>query len=590
MDEPDFQLDQWRKMNAYSYIVLDEKANPEDFEKKLVEFKNIYYEPWKDLTEFRVQPLLDIHLRNTKEFDMANTSNQSILLVVFGISILILIIAAINYMNLSVARSLARAKEVGLRKVVGGTKSMIVVQFLSESMMVTFFALFSGIVLAELIMPGFNDFVQTNVAPNYLKESWKLMSFAFLLGIVSGSYPAFYVSSFQPAFVLKSRSGGGNGGSWLKKTLVIFQFSVSVILLIGTGIIYQQFSFIRNMDLGFKKDVMLNVYLWNDSIGVNSTQLKNNLASVPGVKQTGLSDHVPGSEPWFEHFWPQGFESHMPLRTSNIDTDYIPVLGLQILNGRNFSDEYGLDTASCIINEAAVKHFGWTNEQAIGRTIKYNFSNSWEEMITAHIIGVVNNYHYQSLHVQVEPVVLTMHKKYFPIVTAQLESKNIQQTISAIEEEYKKLNFAYPFDYEFLDNQVEEMYIVDQKVGQLLIWFSLLSVFIACLGLLGLSSYAVEKRTREIGVRKVFGASVKNVLYIFTKEFSGLVLIASIIAIPLGWFAMNQYLQQFAYRTAMGWWVFVLSALIAFIIALATVGLQAYKYALRNPAEVLKYE
>jgi len=439
-------------------------------------------------------------------------------------------------------------------------------------------------------MPGFNDFVQTNVAPNYLKESWKLMSFAFLLGIVSGSYPAFYVSSFQPAFVLKSRSGGGNGGSWLKKTLVIFQFSVSVILLIGTGIIYQQFSFIRNMDLGFKKDVMLNVYLWNDSIGVNSTQLKNNLASVPGVKQTGLSDHVPGSEPWFEHFWPQGFESHMPLRTSNIDTDYIPVLGLQILNGRNFSDEYGLDTACCIINEAAVKHFGWTNEQAIGRTIKYNFSNSWDEMITAHIIGVVNNYHYQSLHVQVEPVVLTMHKKYFPIVTAQLESKNIQQTISAIEEEYKKLNFAYPFDYEFLDNQVEEMYIVDQKVGQLLIWFSLLSVFIACLGLLGLSSYAVEKRTREIGVRKVFGASVKNVLYIFTKEFSGLVLIASIIAIPLGWFAMNQYLQQFAYRTAMGWWVFVLSALIAFIIALATVGLQAYKYALRNPAEVLKYE
>jgi len=183
-----------------------------------------------------------------------------------------------------------------------------------------------------------------------------------------------------------------------------------------------------------------------------------------------------------------------------------------------------------------------------------------------------------------------MHKKYFPIVTAQLESKNIQQTISAIEEEYKKLNFAYPFDYEFLDNQVEEMYIVDQKVGQLLIWFSLLSVFIACLGLLGLSSYAVEKRTREIGVRKVFGASVKNVLYIFTKEFSGLVLIASIIAIPLGWFAMNQYLQQFAYRTAMGWWIFVLSALIAFIIALATVGLQAYKYALRNPAEVLKYE
>lgn len=589
-DELNFQLDQWRKMNAYTYVVLDENTNPEAFEMKLSEFINTYMEPWKDLMEFRVQPLLDIHLRNTKEFDMANTSNQSILLVVFGISILILIIAAINYMNLSVAQSLARAKEVGLRKVVGGTKSMIVVQFLSESLMVTFFALFSGIVLAELIMPGFNDFVHTNIAPNYLKESWKILSFALVLGIVSGSYPAFYVSNFQPAYVLKGRSGNSVGGSWLKKILVIFQFSVSVILLIGTGVIYQQFSFIHNMDLGFKKDVMLNVYLWNDSTGVNSKQLKNNLTSVPGVKQIGLSDHVPGSEPWFEHFWPEGFESHMPLRTSNINPDYIPVLGLQLKNGRNFSNEYSLDTASCIINEAAVKHFGWTNEEAIGRTIKYNFSNSWEEMITARIIGVVNDYHYQSLHVNVEPIVLTMHKKYFPIVTAQLEGGNIQQTVNSIEDEYKKLNFAYPFEYEFLDTQVEEMYIVDQKVGQLLIWFSLLSVFIACLGLLGLSSYAVEKRTREIGVRKVFGASVKDVLSIFTKEFSGLVLIASIIAIPIGWFAMNQYLQQFAYRTTMGWWIFVSSALIALIIALATIGFQAYKYALRNPAEVLKYE
>jgi len=211
-------------------------------------------------------------------------------------------------------------------------------------------------------------------------------------------------------------------------------------------------------------------------------------------------------------------------------------------------------------------------------------------MITAHVIGVVNDYHYQSLHVKVEPVVLTMHKKYYPIVTAQLEGDHVQQTINSIENEYKKLNYAFPFDHAFLDKHVEEMYIVDQKLGQLLIWFSLLSVFIACLGLLGLSSYAVEKRTREIGVRKVFGASVKDVLYIFTREFSILVLMASAIAIPVGWYAMEQYLQQFAFRVTMGWWIFILSALIAFVIAIATVSLQAYKYAQRNPAEVLKWE
>lgn len=589
-NEPDFQLDQWRKMNVYSYIVLDGLTNPEVFEQKLVTFKDRHLEPWKDLMDFKVQPLLDIHLRNSKEFDMAKTSNISMLLVVISIAILILIIAAINYMNLSVARSLIRSKEVGLRKVVGGSKKMILFQFLGESILLTFFALFSGIVLTELLLPSFNNFVQEGVSPDYFNESWKLILLAIVLGIVSGSYPAFYVSSFQPAKVLKGRSGNMVGGKFLKKVLVIFQFTVSIILLIGTGVIYQQFTFIRNMDLGFNKEVMVNVFLWNDSTSVHSQQLKNSIAAVPGVKQVALSDHVPGSEPWFEHFWPEGYESHMPLRTSNINPDYIPVMGLELIKGRNFSNEYGLDTACCILNEAALKHLGWTSDEAIGKTIKYNFSNSWDEIINAHVIGVVRNYHYQSLHVEVEPVVLTMHKKYFPIVSVRLEGNNLQETIRGIEEKYNQLNYVFPFEYDFLDKLVKEMYIVDQKLGQLLILFSLLSVFIACLGLLGLTSFTIQRRTREIGIRKVFGASVKDVLIIFTKEFSNLVVVAAVLAIPIGWFAMDKYLQQFAYRIVPAWWIFLLSAILALLIAIGVVGYQAYKYAKTNPAEVLKWE
>lgn len=589
-DEPDFQSDQWRSMSTYSYVLLDNNTKPQDFEEKLVAFKDTYLEPWKDLMDFKVQPMLDIHLRNTKEFEMAKTSNLSLLLIVMGIAFLILLIAAINYMNLSVARSLVRSKEVGLRKVVGASKKMIITQFLGESILLSFVALVTGIVLTEFLMPGFNSFVQAGISPDYMRELWKLLLLAIFLGLLTGSYPAFYLSSFQPAKVLKGRSGSATGGKLLKKILVIFQFAVSILLLIGTMTIYLQFSFIRKMDLGFDKDVTMNIFLWNDSTGVYAKKLKNDIEGVPGVQKIALSDHVPGNEAWFEHFWPEDYESHMPLRTANINPDYIPTLGIELVAGRNFSNDFGLDTASCILNEAAVRHLGWTNENSIGRIMKYNFSNDWDDMITAHVIGVVRDYHYQSLHVQVEPVVLTMHKKYYPILSVRLGEADLQQTISAIEEEYNGLNYAFPFDYAFLDNQVEEMYVVDQKVGQLLIWFSLLSVFIACLGLLGLTSFTIQRRTREIGVRKVFGASVKDIITIFTGEFTNLLLIASVIAIPLGWFAMDLYLQQFAYRIIPAWWIFPLAAIVSFGWAIGLVSFQAYKYTFTNPAEVLKWE
>ncbi|MEZ5196752.1 MAG: FtsX-like permease family protein [Bacteroidales bacterium] len=589
-DDPEFREDDFRSLDMYTYVLLDEKTDPMAFERKLVQFKNNYLEPYKDLLDMRVQPMLDIHLRSHNEFEAANTSSRTLLLIVLGIAVLILVIAGINYMNLAVAQSLMRSKEVGLRKVVGATRQKIIFQFIGESVLITLIALFTGIMLMELILPAFKTFTQTDFNPNYLQELWKLMGLVVIIGIISGSYPAFYVSTFQPAKVLKGRTISGNGGGLLKKALVVFQFAISVVLLIGTGIIYQQFNFIKNKDLGFRRDVMLNVYLWNDSTGAYSGQFRDELKNIPGIESVCQSDHVPGNEPWFDHFWPEGFDSHMPLRTLNVSPEYIPTLDLKLLAGRNFSEENSLDTAACILNEAAVKHFGWELNDAIGKTIKYNFSNRWEEIIAAKVIGVVKDYHFQSLHQKIEPVVITMHKKYYPILTMQMNRNNAKQTVETIEAKYAKLGYPFPFDYEYLDKGVEEMYMIDYKLGKILIWFSLLSVLIACLGLMGLSSFAVEKKTREIGVRKVFGASVKEIMAFIVKEFSVLVLIAAFIAIPVGWYAMNQYLDQFAYRDQMSWWVFLLSAIVAFIVAMLTVGFQTYKYAMKNPAEALKWE
>jgi len=587
---PEFKPDAWRDMSAYTYVVLSDNTDHLAFEEKLIDFKIKYQEPYKDLIEFRVQPMLDVHMKSTKEFEQATTSSHTMLLSIAGIALVILIIASINYMNLSVARSLTRSREVGLRKVVGASKRMIITQFISESVIIVFIALFTGIVLSELILPIFNDFAETNISPDYLNEFPIIIGLGVLMGLVSGSYPAFFVSGYQPVKVLKSMTSDQKGGNGLKKVLVVFQFTVTIILLIATGVIYSQFSFIKNKDLGFNRDVMVNIYMWNDTSGRVATEFYNQLHSIPGVKDICLSDHVPGREPWFEHFWPEGFESHMPLRTVNVSPEYLPFFDLKLLEGRNFSDEFSTDTAACIINEAALEHFGWNAKDAIGKKIKNNFSRSWDEIIAAPVIGIVKDFHYSSLHKKIEPLVMTMHKKYYPIITVTLNGTSPSQVIGGIEEKYAELGYNYPFDFSFMDSDIREMYLLDKKIGQLIIVFSGLSIFIASLGLLGLSSFSLRRRMQEIGIRKVYGASVWDVLYIFTKEFSILILIASIVAIPTGWYFSKLWFENFAYHGKIGAWLYLLSALVALLIALATVTVQAYRYANQNPAEVLKYE
>ncbi len=590
MNLHEFTTTEWRDLGTYAYIVLNAQTDYLDFEKKLPGFENRHLEDYKDVMEYRVQPMLDIHLRSEKEFEAAKTFSNVALLSVAGIALVILIIAAINYMNLAVARSLTRSKEVGLRKVVGASKKSIAHQFLTESLLLTFIALFTGIVAAELILPDFRNFVKADIQLDIFNNLPQIVLLGVIVGILSGSYPAFFVTRFQPITALKGTMVSNKGGNGIRKVLVILQFMITISLLTASGVIYRQFQYISDKELGFDNDVKINIYFWDDPNGKITNNFATRLQGIPGIDRICVSDHVPGRSPWFEHFWPQGFDSHLPLRTLNVAPEYIPVFGFELLAGRNFSHEFGTDTAACIINEAAMKHFGWKPDETLGKTIKYNFSRSWDNMINAQVIGVVKDYHYQSLHQNIEPVVMTMHKKYYPIVSAVINSNDMETTIHKIEGAYNKMQYNYPFEFSFTNQDIEEMYMIDQKIGKLVLWFSLISVFIACLGLLGLTTFSLRQRTKEIGIRKVFGASFGDVLRIFSRELSILMLIASILAIPVTWLFMQEYYTNFAYHSPVSWWVFVVSVFIAFIIAHFTIGFQTYRLSRKNPVDALRYE
>lgn len=580
----------WRDLSAYTYVLLNKTNDGSLLEGKLDDFILKYQEPYKDLLAFHVQPLLDIHLHSSNDFEMARTANRQILLVIMGIAALILLVACINFMNLTVARSLLRSREVGLRKVVGATRWKVILQFLGESILISFLAFVSGAVLAEMILPLFNDFTLSEVRPDYRNGLWKLAVLALTIGIVSGSYPAFYISMFQPAMVLKSGWSHSKKTGLFRRLLVTFQFTVTIVLLIATGIIYYQFSFIQNKDLGYSSEPILNVYFWNDSTHKYASVFEHSLREIPGISDICRSDYVPGGEPWYDHFWPEGSESHMPIRTANITEAYLPVIGLHLLQGRNFDATSGLDSATCIINEAAIKHFQWDEDEVLGKSVKFNFSNSWDEMITSRVIGVVKDFHYQSLHQSIEPIVLTTHDPFKPVVSMRISNRFEKEELAAVQTKFNELNYPFPFDYDFLEEKRRDLYTIDNKIATLVIIFSLLAIFIAGLGLLGLASFATEKRAREISVRRVFGATEVDVLKIFNKEFSVLVIIASVLAVPLSWIIMEKYLEQFVYRVSPAWWIFPLAALMAYLWAVGIVSLQTFRYARKNPAEVLKWE
>ncbi|HEY5462178.1 MAG TPA: ABC transporter permease [Hanamia sp.] len=544
---------------------------------------------------YHLMPLTDIHLHSDKGYELEPTGDITYVYIFSAIALLILLIACVNFMNLSTARSANRAKEVGIRKVAGSLRSNLIIQFLTESVLISFISLLLAILMAAILLPLFNQLAHKQMYVSTLFSTWLLpvmIALVFLVGCVAGSYPAFYLSSFQPIDVLKGKVAKGFKSSWLRNGLVIFQFSISIMLIIGTIVIYNQLDYIRSRKIGYDRDQVLvlhNAYNLNNNIKT----FRNELLNISGVTNATITGDLPtgtnyDNEGWFRD---ATFDAAKTVILTNfyVDENYIPTLGMQMEKGRNFSKDFPSDSTGIIINEAAVKVLGFKDplKESLYRP---NMNNGNITGATAyHIIGVVKDFNYSSMHNKVGPLLIQEGDNQGSIAM-RTNTKNIPSLIDKVESKWNSMAPGQPFNYTFMDADFNRLYTSEQQTGKLFITFAIFAIFIGCLGLFGLVRYAAEQRTKEIGVRKVLGASVGGIVAMLSKDFAKLVLIASVIAFPVAWWAMNKWLQSFAYRIHISWWIFVIAGLTAILIALITVSFQAIKAAIANPVKSLRSE
>jgi putative ABC transport system permease protein len=598
----------WLSNNFNTYIVLKEGSDPKKLETQLDAFVNKYVGPQAkqlfnlSMDEFRkmgnfdrysLTPLTQIHLHSAKVAELGPNGNMPYIYIFSAIAIFILLIACVNFMNLSTARSSNRAKEVGVRKVLGSNKKNLVTQFLAESILISFIALLLALGIARLLLPYFNQLSGKEIALGLLSKPWLLPSLllmVLIVGLLAGSYPSFYLSSFQPITVLKGKLASGFKSGWLRSGLVVFQFAISIVLIVGTVVIYGQLNFIRNKKLGFDRDHVLivqNAY----SLGEEAKTFRNELMNVKGIESVTMTGYLPTSD--YRNDSPLFPDASLDQKTAvsmqnwYVDENYIPTLHMEIAKGRNFSDQLKTDSSAIIINEAAAKLLPF--DDPINKTLYYLVSLNNKQTKQYHIVGVVKDFNFNSLRQQVTPMAL-FYTEQRGRVAIRFRSANISSLISQVEAKWKTIAPNQPFNYSFMDDDFKHIYQGEQRIGKIALSFSILAILIACLGLFGLVTYAAEQRTKEIGIRKVLGASVSNIVNMLSKDFLKLVLIAMLFAFPFAWWSMNKWLQDFAYRIHIDWKIFLLAGIIAVVIAIITVSSQAIKAALTNPVKNLRTE
>jgi putative ABC transport system permease protein len=496
-------------------------------------------------------------------------------------------------MNLATARAMKRAKEVGLRKVVGAHENQLVGQFLGEAILFTALALLLAVVLVEMILPSFNALADKQLALDFSTQGWllaALLALVVLVGVLSGSYPAFYLAKMRPAFVLKSDLRSGTRAVRLRQGLVITQFALSIIMIVATTAAYRQINFIRSKNLGFNQDQLLVVDINSGNTRRNFQAIKTEMAKIPEVKSVAVSSRVPGEWKNLDQFLVAG-EGAPAAQTHTmffmcVDQEFLHTFEIDLATGRGLSEEMGTDTAAVVLNESAARVLGW--EDPLGKEIRAE-----EGQYRARVVGVVKDFHFQSLHEKIAPLVLGHWKNPVTAIdyfTARVNAGDMAQTLSALQKVHEQFDQKTPFEYNFLDDRLNDFYQTDLRVGKIFGISAALTIIIACLGLLGLAAFMAEQRTKEIGVRKVLGASVSNILFLLSKDFTKVIAIATLIAAPIAYWGLQRWLQVFAYRITVGPEIFMLAGIIALSIALLTVSFQAIKAALANPVEALRYE
>lgn len=583
--------EQWTNFDATTYLLLKPGANPKNFEKKFPAFLQKHIGKDMDGSKMSfilfLEPLKDVYLLSKREanIEKGNVSNIYIFSI---IAAFILLIACINFINLTTARSIERAKEVGIRKVVGAEKAQLVRQFLYESLILSLVAFIISISLCALLLPQFNDLAGKQISAGIFDNAvYVILLFvsAITIGILAGIYPAFVLSHFKPIVVLKGNYSTGNKGIFLRKGLVVAQFAISIALIIGTIVVYKQMMYMRSQELGFKKD---QVIVFDTQGDPARNALKEEISNLPQVKGTSLSSTVPGGS--HSTAYSEIENSKGDLQVANIhlyfvDFDYIPQYNIEMAAGRSFSRDFQTDTTQAmVINEAAAKFLGYNSpEDAIGKRFQ-----QWGR--EGKIIGVSKNFHFKSLQENVEPLSMRIEPSRSYLLSVHVAAAQMPAMIATIESKWKKILPQKPFSYYFLDEFFERQYRAEERFGKLFLNFAFLAIFISCLGLFGLSSYSTIQRTKEIGIRKVLGASVNGIVHLLSKDFIRLVIIAFVIAAPLSWILMHKWLEDFAYRINISWWIFLAAGVIAILIALFTISFQAIRAALANPVKSLRTE
>ena len=576
------QLDSdWGFYNFYTYVRLHPNADPEAFKMKVQPvFKK--HNPDNN-TESYTQKLTDIHLKSNLKWELSTNGDYSYIRILSIIAIFTVLLAAINYINLVTAQSAKRAKEVGIRKVSGGSKRTLIMQFLFESLIMALVATIVSIAIVESILPAMKNLLNSELS-FFGSEStnvlWLVLCVGLVTGLIAGLYPALYISSFKPVNILKGTLAGFAGDSFLRKGLVTFQFVISTVLIIGTFVISSQINFVRNKKLGFDEDNLLLIH--NVGNLSNKKSLIDEIRKTKNVGGVGAADGVIGGQNWTTGAQAKGQENELLLNLLFIDHDFLEVMGVHFIDGRNFSPDNQADSSAIILNETALSHLGIKGD-AIGRKI-----NTMDTVYT--VVGVIEDFHFTSFHEPIKPFGFFLSDSRPHKLFVKIDGKNTGESIDAIRSLWTKHIPDMPFEFTFQDEQVAKLYASEVKFQKLFSNFTILAILIACLGLFGLSAYTAQLRTKEIGIRKVLGASVFGVTRLLSKEFLKLVMLAVGLSIPIAWYAMREWLQNFAYHVELKTWMFVVSALTAVGIALITVCFQSVKAAMANPVDSLRNE
>src|SRR5215203_1503459 len=588
----------WGNNSFLTYVVIPKGSDPKKLEGKFPAFLDKYYhfpnEPpgfkGSKFTHLYLTALTDIHLRSHLDYEVEENGDIKRIYIFSIIALFILLIACINYMNLSTARSVLRAKEIGIRKTVGAERKEIILQFLSESVLISWFAILLAIGLTALLLPWLNQFSGLDLSMQILIK-WQiilpLIIAPFVVGILSGLYPALFMSSFEPVKVLKGLFKV-SGNISLRKALVVAQFAISIILLISTVIVFKQLRYMQQKSLGFSKDHVITMFN-TAAFGNQFESFRNELLQNPGVKEVARSSRIPSGRlldaqdvalPAGDTVKPLSVD----LKFVTVDYNFVPAYGMGIAAGRNFSNAYKTDSNSFVINEAATKVLGWRSAQeAINKDLVYGGQKG-------KLIGVVKDFHSESLHQRIPPLLFNVNANRYNRISIKLSGANIASSLGFVEKTWKKFLPETPYDYSFLDERFAQLYQSEQRQKSIFTVFAFIAIFIACLGLFGLSAFTISQRVKEIGIRKILGADVSTIVALLSKDFLKLVLVAAVIAFPVAWFAMHKWLEDFAYRIGISWWIFLVAGIVAALIAFITISFQAVKAARANPVKNLRTE